>query len=84
MQVSEVDDFKKIRAYLKTDIDGDTVIQRIERMSKPGCRVYHPSRRIPKVLRGMGVGIYSTSKGILSDRDCRGQRMGGEYVGRVW
>ena len=84
VQVSEVDDRRKIRAYLKTDQDGDTIIQRIERMSKPGCRVYHPSRGVPKVLRGMGLGIYSTSKGILSDNECREQRVGGEYVGRVW
>ena len=84
VQVSEVDGFKRIRAYLRVDRDGSSVIQRIERMSKPGCRVYTGSRQIPKVLRGMGVGIYSTSKGILSDHECRDQRLGGEYLGRVW
>ena len=84
IQVSEVDGFKRIRVYLKTDQDGDSVIRRIERMSKPGCRVYVRSREVPKVLRGMGLGIYSTSKGILSDVECRERRMGGEYLGRVW
>jgi small subunit ribosomal protein S8 len=84
IQVSEVDGRKRIRAYLKTDPDGDSVIRRIERMSKPGCRVYVGSREVPKVLRGMGLGIYSTSKGILSDLECRERRMGGEYLGRVW
>ncbi|MHC4954768.1 MAG: 30S ribosomal protein S8 [Planctomycetota bacterium] len=84
IQVSEVDDRKHIRAYLKTDPDGANVIQRIERMSKPGCRVYKRTRDIPRVLRGMGLGIFSTSKGVLSDTECREQRVGGEYVGRVW
>ena len=84
VQVSEVDERKRIRAYLKTDEDGGSIIQRIERMSKPGCRVYVGSREVPKVLRGMGVGIYSTSRGILSDNECRERRVGGEYVGRIW
>jgi len=84
IQVSEVGGFKRIRAYLKVDQDGDSVIRRIERMSKPGCRVYVRSREVQKVLRGMGLGIYSTSKGILSDVECRERRMGGEYLGRVW
>ena len=83
-QVTEVSGRKRLRAYLKTDDDGDCVISRIERVSRPGRRVYRASRDIPRVLRGMGVGIYSTSKGILSDRECREQRVGGEYLGRIW
>jgi small subunit ribosomal protein S8 len=83
-QVTEVEGRKRIRAYLKTDEDGVSVISRIERVSKPGCRVYRAARDIPPVLRGLGTGIYSTSKGILSDRECRDQRLGGEYLGRIW
>jgi small subunit ribosomal protein S8 len=83
-QVTEVDGRRRIRAYLKTDDDGVTVISRIERMSKPGRRLYRSARDVPPVLRGLGLGIYSTSKGILSDRECREQRVGGEYLGRVW
>lgn len=83
-QVTEVDGRKRIRAYIKTDDDGVTVIARIERVSRPGRRVYRGSRDIPAVLRGMGLGIYSTSKGILSDRECRERRVGGEYLGRIW
>lgn len=83
-QVTDVEGRKRIRAYLKLDEDGHSVIQRIERMSKPGCRLYLNCGDIPRVLRGMGVGIYSTSKGILSDHECRDQRVGGEYLGRIW
>ena len=67
VQVSEVDKFKRIRAYLKMDQDGGSVIQRIERMSKPGRRVYHPSREIPKVLRGMGLENLEKSEKALDE-----------------
>ena len=84
VQVTEVDGFRSMRVRLKTDLDGNSVISRIERVSKPGCRVYKQSRSADPVLRGLGLGIYSTSKGVLSDRECREQRVGGEYLGRIW
>ena len=84
VQVTEVEGRKRIRAYVKRDFDGNIVMGRIERVSKPGCRVYRGAREIEKVLRGMGIGIYSTSKGILTDGECREQRVGGEYLGKVW
>jgi len=84
VQVTEVEGRKRMRLYLKLDPDGQTVIQRIERVSKPGRRVYRGSRDCPRVLRGLGIGIYSTSKGILTDHECRDQRVGGEYLGRIW
>jgi len=84
IQVTELEGRKRIRAYLKRDLDGKTIISRIERVSKPGCRVYRGSRDIERVLRGMGIGIYSTSKGVLTDGECRAQRVGGEYLGRIW
>jgi small subunit ribosomal protein S8 len=83
-QMSEVDGRKRLRVYLQLNEDGGTVIERIERVSKPGCRVYQKAKDVRRVLRGMGVGIYSTSRGILSDRQCQDQKVGGEYVGRVW
>ena len=83
-QVTEVDGRRHIRAYLRTDDDGVTVIDKIERVSKPGCRVYRKARDIERVLKGMGIGIYSTSKGVLSDHQCREQGVGGEYLGKVW
>ena len=84
VQVTEVDGFRSMRVRLRTDDDGKSVISRIERMSKPGCRVYKQSNSAAQVLRGLGIGIYSTSKGVLSDRECREQRVGGEYLGRIW
>ena len=84
VQVTELEGRKRIRAYLRTDEDGNTVISRIERVSRPGRRVYKGARDIQRVLRGMGIGIYSTSRGLLTDAECREQRIGGEYLGRVW
>jgi len=84
IQTTDVEGRKRMRLYVRTDRDGAPVLRRIERVSKPGCRVYHPLRNIPRVLRCQGLGIFTTSKGILSDRECREQRVGGEYVGRVW
>lgn len=83
-QVTEVGGRKRIRAYLKLNEDGQTVIERIERVSKPGCRRYLQARQVPRVQRGLGLGIYSTSRGILSDRECRERNVGGEFLGKVW
>jgi len=84
VQVSEVDGRKRLRAYLRVDEDGRSVITRLERVSKPGCRVYKKASDVERVLRGLGVGIYSTPKGVLTDAQCREQKVGGEYMGRVW
>ena len=83
-QVTEVGERKRIRVRLRQDLDGRSIIDRIERVSKPGCRVYAGARDIKRVRRGLGIGIYSTSKGILTDTECREQRLGGEYLGRIW
>lgn len=84
VQVTDVEGRKRLRAYLRTDEDGRSVITRLERVSKPGCRVYKKSDDVERVLRGLGVGIYSTPKGLLTDAQCREQKIGGEYVGRIW
>ena len=84
VQTTEVEGRKRMRLYLRRDPDGLAIIRRIERVSKPGCRVYHRWRAVPRVLRGQGIGIFTTSKGVLADPECREQRLGGEYVGRVW
>ena len=75
---------KMLTIFLKYGPNGEPLITRIERVSSPGCRVYLPGRRIPKVMGGMGIVIVSTSKGVLSDRECREQKIGGEVVARVW
>jgi small subunit ribosomal protein S8 len=63
--------------------DGEHVIHNIDRVSKPGRRVYSPAGRIPRVRGGMGICILSTSKGVLSDRECRKQQVGGEVLCKV-
>jgi small subunit ribosomal protein S8 len=68
---------------LKYDQDGATVIRSVERVSKPGCRVYAGAGELKPVLRGMGIQILSTPKGILSDRTARQERIGGEILCKV-
>jgi small subunit ribosomal protein S8 len=59
---------------------GRPVIEKLERISRPGLRVYKPSDAIPKVMNGLGVAIVSTSKGVMTDRKARGLGIGGEVL----
>jgi small subunit ribosomal protein S8 len=67
-----------LRITLKYDPAGESVISEIKRVSKPGRRLYSPVDKLPRVLGGMGIAIVSTSKGIMSDRNCRQAKIGGE------
>lgn len=67
-----------LRITLKYDPSGEPVISEIKRVSKPGRRLYSPVDKLPRVLGGMGIAIVSTSKGIMSDRNCRQAKIGGE------
>ena len=78
------DPHKTLHVFLKYGPDGEKVINEIKRVSKPGCRVYRAADDLPKVLNGMGIAIVSTSKGVLSDRQCREQKLGGEVLCSVW
>jgi small subunit ribosomal protein S8 len=69
-----------IRVKLKYAMDGSKVIHTIDRESKPGCRVYRKVEELPNVLNGMGIAVVSTSKGVMSDRQAREQRVGGELL----
>ena len=62
---------------------GERVINEIERLSKPGCRVYRKVEELPRPLQGLGIAIVSTSTGVKSDRRCREDRVGGEVVAVV-
>jgi len=73
-----------ICVYLKYDNDKNNIIQGIQRISKPGNRIYVSKNRIPKVLNGLGIALISTSRGVLSDRTCRKEGIGGEVIGHVW
>ena len=69
---------------LKYTPDGEPVIRHIERVSKPGRRIYAPVEELRPVKRGLGTAIVSTSKGLLPDRECRKRRIGGEVICIVW
>jgi small subunit ribosomal protein S8 len=63
--------------------DGKPAIERIERVSRPGLRVYRGKGELPKVLNGLGVSIVSTSSGLMTDAQARAKGLGGEVIGRV-
>ena len=69
---------------IRYDELGKTVIDGIRRVSKPSRRVYLASDAIPKVRNGLGVGVISTSKGVMTDRSARDASVGGEYLCEVW
>ena len=69
-----------IRVALKYDRDGKSIISEIVRTSKPGRRIYSSVGDLPRVLGGMGIAIVSTSKGVMSDKDCRQANVGGEIL----
>ena len=73
-----------IRVFLKYGPRREPVISQIKRVSKPGLRVYAGAAKIPRVQNGMGVAIVSTSRGLLVDRECRQQNIGGEILCQVW
>ena len=73
-----------LRIYLKYQDAKKAVITNIQRVSKPGRRVYVKSVKIPQVLNGYGISILSTSKGIMTDKEARELRLGGELLCNVW
>jgi small subunit ribosomal protein S8 len=72
-----------LRVILKY-VDNEGVISGLNRISKPGRRVYVDSKEIPRVMGGLGIAILTTSKGILSDKVCRRECVGGEVICYVW
>jgi small subunit ribosomal protein S8 len=77
-------DFKSLVIHLKYDPAGQPVISGIKRVSKPGQRIYSSKVSIPKVLGGMGTTIVSTSKGLMTDKQARQNKVGGEIVCQIW
>lgn len=75
---------KNIIITLKYDENGDSVIQGIKRISKPGLRVYAQKDKLPQVISGLGIAIVSTNKGILTDKQARAAGVGGEVMAFVW
>ncbi|AEN99507.1 30S ribosomal protein S8 [Fructilactobacillus sanfranciscensis] len=73
-----------IRVYLKYGKDNQRVISGLKRISKPGLRSYVKSDDVPKVLNGLGIAIISTSNGVITDKEARAQKVGGEVLAYVW
>ena len=73
-----------IRVTLKYLPSKEKAIQGLRRVSKPGLRVYAGADELPQVLRGLGIAIISTSKGIMTDKKARAQHVGGEVLAFVW
>ena len=73
-----------IRIYLKYADDGEPAIHGVRRVSKPGRRVYRGADDLPKVRSGLGVAVVSTNRGVLTDEQARGLRVGGEVLCEVW
>jgi small subunit ribosomal protein S8 len=75
---------KSIRLYLKYTPANLPVIAHIERVSRPGCRVYVGSKEVPRVLGGMGVNILTTPRGVMTGSTARKEGVGGEVLCQVW
>jgi small subunit ribosomal protein S8 len=73
-----------LRVYLKYADDGEPVIHGIERLSRPGRRVYRGKKEIPRVLGGLGLSIISTSRGVMSGNQAAQRGVGGEVLCQVW
>ena len=82
----EVDDqpVNLLRVHLKYGPNGERVIRRIRRVSKPGRRVYSGAAAMRPVLGGLGICVISTSRGVISDREARQRKLGGEVLCEVW
>jgi len=73
-----------IRVYLKYADDGEPVIHGLRRVSTPGCRIYTRVESLPKVRNGLGVALISTNRGVITDEQARGLRVGGEILCEIW
>lgn len=81
-----IDDDKQgiIRVYLRYGPNKEKVISGLKRISKPGLRVYARKDEIPRVLGGLGTAVISTSQGIMTDKEARKKRLGGEVICYIW
>lgn len=75
---------KGVRILLRYTAEGDPAIRHLARVSRPGRRVYRAAAELKPVLNGLGVGIVSTSAGVLTDKEARDRRVGGEILCEVW
>ena len=81
--VEEKDGFRELRVTLKYN-NGRSVITGLQRISKPGLRVYSKAKNMPRVFDGMGIAVISTSKGLMTEKQARAQKLGGEVLCYIW
>ncbi len=74
----------QLRIHLKYGPNGERVIRHIRRVSKPGRRVYSGAAKLRPVLNGLGIFVISTSRGVVSDREARQRKLGGEVLCEIW
>jgi small subunit ribosomal protein S8 len=74
----------QLRLHLKYGPNGERAIRHLRRVSKPGRRVYSAATRLRPVLGGLGISVISTSRGVISDREARQRKLGGEVLCEVW
>lgn len=83
-EVVEATPADQLRIFLRYSDDGTPAILRLQRVSKPGRRIYRGADDIKPVLSGLGVALVSTSKGLVTDREARQRRLGGEVLCEIW
>jgi small subunit ribosomal protein S8 len=83
-RVADEEGKRVIKLYLKYQPDASPVISRIERVSKPGRRVYAGSKEIPAIIGGMGINVLTTPKGVMTGKKARKEGVGGEILCNVW
>jgi small subunit ribosomal protein S8 len=83
-KATEEEGHKLLRVYLKYGNNNEATISNLERVSRPGCRVYVRRTEIPRVLGGMGINIVTTPRGVMTGRQARKQGLGGELLCEIW
>ena len=79
-KVAEYEGKRDLKIYLRYGPVGENLIRELKRVSKPGRRIYRDVRNLPRVANGIGTAIISTSKGVMSDHQCRKEHIGGEVL----
>ncbi len=85
-EIDEIEDGKQgiMRVHLKYGPDGEQIVTKLQRVSKPSRRIYRKAKEVEPILGGLGVAIYSTPQGIVSDRQARRAGIGGEWLCSIW
>jgi small subunit ribosomal protein S8 len=83
-KATEEEGKRVLRVYLKYGNNNDPAISNVQRVSRPGCRVYVGRNEIPRVLGGLGINILTTPRGVMTGRDARKQGVGGEILCEIW